>query len=149
NPVREFLLPSVLRGNVRPNWCTLAGMSSGMSMVVYIAVLGGGLILFFLSGCGGYEVCSGDKVLRMLWWLCAAVAAAMLVLFVLFRTEETAYRYAVIGHSYDWGGDDEMAIANFQKSLQLDPNNPLVSNDLSLIMMRRAGHGDPKKGTGR
>jgi len=50
NPVREFLLPGVMRGDVRPNWCTLAGFRAGPSMVLYAALLASGIILFIATG---------------------------------------------------------------------------------------------------
>jgi len=77
---------------------------------------------------------------KLLWWLCLLGALAMGLLFVFHRTEETAYRYAVIGHSYDWSGDPEAAIPCFEKSLQMEPGNPLVLNDLTLILAGRGGY---------
>ncbi|MCX6356068.1 MAG: hypothetical protein NTZ78_14380 [Candidatus Aureabacteria bacterium] len=142
NPVREFLLPYVLRGNVRPNWCTLAGFRAGPSMVLFAALLASGITLFIATGRRGSSGMArragmGEK---LLWWLCLLGALAMGLLFIFHRTEETAYRYAVIGHSYDWSGDPEAAIPCFEKSLQMDPGNPLVLNDLTLILAERGSY---------
>ncbi len=46
--------------------------------------------------------------------------APMALLFLLHRTEETAYRYGVLGHGYEVAGDADAAIACFEKSLEMD-----------------------------
>lgn len=133
NPVREFLLPFALKGNVRPNWCTIAGMPAGASLVLLAGIMLGGIALVRRTGDRrGAEELRGQDAW---WWPCALAAAALLALFILHRTEETAYRYAVIGHSYDWSGDPAGAVPYFEKALRMDPVNPLVLNDLTAILI--------------
>lgn len=140
NPVREFLLPSFLRGNVRPNWLTLLGCPRGASLVVLVTLIGGGIALFLATGkrMGTVGARSPLTSLDMCFlWLCILIACAMILLFIFYETSESAYRYAVIGHSYDYSGDGEAAIPHFEKSLQMDPVNPLVLNDLTAILAER------------
>jgi hypothetical protein len=140
NPVREFLLPSFLRGNVRPNWLTLLGCPRGVSLVVLVTLIGGGIALFLATGkrMGTVGARSPLTSLDMCFlWLCILIACAMILLFIFYETSESAYRYAVIGHSYDYSGDKDAAIPYFEKSLQMDPVNPLVLNDLTAILVER------------
>ena len=140
NPVREFLLPSFLRGNVRPNWLTLLGCPRGASLVVLVTLIGGGIALFLATGkrMGTVGARSPLTSLDMCFlWLCILITCAMILLFIFYETPESAYRYAVIGHSYDYSGDREAAIPYFEKSLQMDPLNPLVLNDLTAILIER------------
>lgn len=140
NPVREFLLPSFLRGNVRPNWLTLMGCPGGMSLAALAAFIGAAIVLLFATG--KRTVTPGGRVLSgmvdiILLWACILAACAMVFLFVTYRTEETAYRYAVIGHSYDISDDEDMAVSYFEQSLHMDPVHPYVLHDLAKIYVRR------------
>ena len=139
NPVREFLLPSVLRGNLRPNWGTLAGLPRGASIFPFLALLAAGTALFFATGGGRVSrpvprFSAADKLLLC---FCCLVSVAMVGLFVFHKTDETAYRYAVIGHSYDVAGDDSEAAGFFERSLGMEPGNTLVLNDLTRILVER------------
>jgi len=140
NPVREFLLPAILRGDVRPNWLTLLGCPRGVSLVAPVALLCGGSALFLATGKRMRTVRERPPLKSadiLFLWLCILIACAMALLFTFYKTEESAYRYAVIGHSYDCSGDREAAIPYFEKSLQMDSLNPLVRNDLTAILVER------------
>jgi len=139
NPVREFLLPAVLRGDVRPNWFTLLGWPGGASLAALGALVGGGIAFFLATGKGKTGVGAASHFTRVgmfLLWLCILVACAMVLLFIFYETEETAYRYAVIGHSYDAAGDDTEAVRYFEQSLRMDPLHPYVLRDLAGIYIR-------------
>jgi len=143
NPVREFLLPAILRGDVRPNWFTLLGCPAWASLAALGALLGGGVAFFLATGKGKRGVGASLAFTRadmLLLWLCILVACAMVLLFIFHKTEETAYRYAVIGHSYDAAGDDTEAIRYFEQSLRMDPLHPYVLRDLAGIYIRRGAN---------
>jgi hypothetical protein len=145
NPVREFLLPSFLRGNVRPNWLTLMGCPRGASLAVLAAFIGAGIALLLATGKRMGRVGERSPSTPMdfiLLGTCILTACAMACLFLVYRTEEDAYRYAVIGHSYDISDDDSMAVRHFEQSLRMDPLHPYVLNDLARIYVRQ---GDCRK----
>ena len=140
NPVREFLLPSLLRGNIRPNWGAEAGWTGAAGLVPLIALLAACGILARLTGEGrarAEERRVPGRIERVLLALCGIAAVAMAVLFIFHRTEETAYRYAVLGHSYDMAGDPDAAIPCFEKALAMDPRDPRVVDDLTRILLER------------
>lgn len=145
NPVREFLLPSFMRGNARPNWLTLMGCPRGASLAALAVFIGAGIALILATGkrMGMAEGRSSSTLSdSILLWACILVACAMVFLFLTYRTEESAYRYAVIGHSYDMADDESMAVSYFERSLRLDPLQPYVLHDLAGIYVRR---GDCRK----
>ncbi|MEI6632637.1 MAG: tetratricopeptide repeat protein [Chlamydiota bacterium] len=140
NPVREFLLPSFLRGNVRPNWGAEAGWHGAAGLVPLIALLAACGILARLTGEGRARAevrRVPGRVERVLLALCGVAAVAMAGLFVFHGTEETAYRHAVLGHSYDTAGDPDAAIPCFEKALAMDPRDPRVIDDLTRILVGR------------
>jgi hypothetical protein len=143
NPVREFLLPSLLRGNVRPNWGAEAGWPPAAGLATLVAILSLCAAVVWSTaegGTGGGGRRRTDAAERALLLLCAAAAAAMAVLFLLHRTEETAYRYGVLGHSYDVAGDPEAAIACFERSLGMDPRDGRVIDDLTRLLIERGDY---------
>jgi hypothetical protein len=139
NPVGEFLLPSVVRGNIRANICSFLGWRTGASLLPFIGVTGGLAVVFFATGKGyaARESSPLDPVDRVLRGACMAGALAMVVLLAVHRTEETAYRYAILGVSYDWVGDTEMAIPLFEQSLRMDPGDRRVLDHLTGILIAR------------
>jgi hypothetical protein len=140
NPVREFLLPSLLRGNVRPNWGAEAGWTGAAGLVPLISLLAACGILARLTGeeRGRAEERRGaGRIERVLLALCGIAAVAMACLFIFHRTDETAYRYGVIGHSFDFAGDPEGAIPFFEKALSMDPGDARVVDDLTRILVGR------------
>ncbi|MEJ2745933.1 MAG: tetratricopeptide repeat protein, partial [bacterium] len=145
NPVMEFLLPSFLRGNVRPNWLTLLGCPRGASLAALAAFVGVGVALFLATGkrtagVGGRS--PSTLVDSFLLWTCALVACAMVLLFIVYRTEESAYRYEGIGHRDDISDDEGMALSFFERSLRMNPLHPYVLRDLARIYVQR---GDCRK----
>lgn len=140
NPVREFLLPSLLRGNVRPNWGAGAGLTGAAGLALCAALL---------AACGIFARATGEgraraavsrpsgRLERALLALSCAAAVAMAGLFVLHATDETAYRHGVLGHSYDVSGDPEAAIACFEKALGMDPGDDRVVADLTRLRLER------------
>lgn len=138
NPVREFLLPSFLRGNIRPNIAMLAGLPRAASIFPLITLAGAGLAwLFKRAGKRDerYKTIPCTPTERLLVRSCAAAAILLLGLFLFHRTAETGYREAVLGHSYDVAGDPEQAISLFEASLAMEPKNPLVFNDLTRLLV--------------
>ncbi|HOE27437.1 MAG TPA: hypothetical protein PK696_07055 [bacterium] len=143
NPVREFLLPSLLRGNVRPNWGAEAGWPPAAGLAALVAILSlCGVVARSTAkgGTGGEGRRRPDPAGRALLFLCAAAAGAMALLFLLHRTEETAYRYGVLGHGYEVAGDADAAIACFEKSLEMDPRDGRVIDDLTRLLIERGDH---------
>ncbi len=140
NPVREFLLPSFLRGNVRPNWLTLMGCPRGVSLVALAVFMGAGITLLLVTRekiVTMVERSSSTLTDFIFLWVCILIACAMFFLFRTYRTEESAYRYAVIGHSYDTVDDESMAVSYFERSLRMDPLQPYVLHDLAGIYVRQ------------
>lgn len=140
NPMREFLLPSLLRGNVRPNVGAEAGLNGAAGLLPLAA------ILVLCAGCAHLtgERETGrigrripDRIEQTLLAFCSAAVAAMACLFAFHRTEETAFRYAIIGHSYDVAGDADAAIPFFEKALDMDPRDDRVIVDLTRILIEK------------
>lgn len=143
NPVREFLLPSLLRGNVRRNWLSLAGAPVWGAFGLYAAAMGCLICLFFATGKGGtarMEPVPAARAEKFLRWISIIAAVAMAVLFWFHGTEETAYKYGVLGHSYNMAGDEDAALPYFRRSFDMDPLNPLVIQDLTRILLRQGAY---------
>ncbi|MDD5557303.1 MAG: hypothetical protein PHN82_08645 [bacterium] len=142
NPLMEFLIPSFARGNARPNLFLLAGAGRGESLGLIAAMVGAGCAVVLLTGRRRPPpVPSAPRPGRRSLVACAAAAAGMALLLLFHRTDDGAYRSAVLGHSYDVAGDEEAAAAWFVESLRVEPADPLVLRDLSVILLRRGEYG--------
>lgn len=140
NPMREFLLWSLLRGNVRSNWGAEAGLNGAaglLPLAVLVVLCTAGARLTGEKEAGRSARRAPDGVERALLALCGVAAAAMACLFVFLRTEETAFRYAIIGHSYDVAGDADAAIPFFEKALSMEPGDMRVVDDLTRILLEK------------
>ncbi len=143
NPVRDAALLYVITGNIYPNWGSLLGIHGLASLIPLGLIWLILLVVIFRSGYGLW----GEKdrkalgltghLLRIFIWL---LAAAMVALFFIHRTEGTAYRYAVIGHGFNIRGDSTRAEKYFEQSLRLNPNDPLVLQDYSMLAIRRGDY---------
>ncbi len=144
NPVREFLLPSLLRGNVRPNWGGEAGLAGAwglLPLAVFLPLCGLFARMTRVEGPVRREPCAADGVERGLLTACGAAAFVMACLFAFHGTDATPFRYAVLGHAYDAAGDADAAIPFFEKALSMDPREMRVVDDLTRILLEKGEYG--------
>jgi tetratricopeptide (TPR) repeat protein len=143
NPVREASAPYFFTGNIYSNWGTqlgLRGLPSLIPLAVFWIVMLG--IMFRPEKGPRVERAAGEFGAgeRIMFISVCLIAGLMILLFFVHRTDENAYRYAVIGHGFDVRGDSIHAEEYFEKSLSMDPNNRLVLMDYSAIALRRGNY---------